>query len=117
MKISNIAVLIALCAVSASSNATKSDEVCKASKSYKLYESADKIVIYRNKIISAQNQIADDDAAAQIGGISNKSLRYKSSQDIVRYTRWTNEEFNKYKQLGGTALSAGNVQKPKSPCW
>lgn len=110
-----LAIVFAVCAVNVSAN-TKS-EACKSSQAYKLYESADKIGIYRGKIIKAQNAIADDDAAAKIGGISNKSKRYNASQDIVRYTRWTNEEFVKYKQLGGTALNPDSISKPKSPCW
>ncbi|WP_417211970.1 hypothetical protein [Acinetobacter venetianus] len=90
---------------------------CRSTHAYKLYESADKIVIYRNKIVSAQNAIADDEEAARIGGITNKSKRYKASKDIVRYTRWMNQEFENYKQLGGTALNAESISKPKSPCW
>lgn len=112
-----ITALIALNAVSASAFAKKSDEACKSSQPYKLYESADKIVIYRNKITAAQNALAEDDEAARIGGITNKSKRYKASQEIVRYNRWTNEEFAKYKQLGGTALNPESISKPKSPCW
>ncbi|WP_151765744.1 hypothetical protein [Acinetobacter colistiniresistens] len=103
--------------MSVTSHAMTKDEACRTSHAYKLYESADKIVIYRSKITAAQNAIADDDEAARIGGISNKSKRYKASQDIVRYTRWTNEEFAKYKQLGGTALNPESISKPKSPCW
>lgn len=112
-----MATLITVCAVSSISAATTADEACRAGKPFKLYQSADKISIYRQQIVSAQKALADDDAAAKIGGISNSAQRYKAYQTIVRYTRWTNEEFIKYKQLGGTALNAESINAPKSPCW
>lgn len=109
-------ILIAYSAVSVSTHATKADE-CRSSQAYKIYESADKISIYRDKVIAAQNALVDDAEAARIGGITNKSKRYKASQNLVRYTRWTNDEFTRYKQLGGTASNPESISKPKSPCW
>lgn len=89
---------------------------CKASNRYALYLEQNKVVIARNGIDRAKADLARDDQAAKIGGVSNKSLRYSASNRLISSTEIMNKAFSKYKNLGGTASSPERVVKPSNPC-
>jgi len=91
-------------------------KVCQNTNEYKLYETSTAIVNGQQTINNAEQTIQREKDGSKISGYVNKQLMYQMGNLISMTSRQNDENFDKYKKLGGSAWRIGSVKAIPNPC-
>lgn len=91
-------------------------KACQNTNEYKLYETSISIVNGQQTINNAEQTIQREKDGARISGYVNKQVMYQMGSLISRVNRQNDENFDKYRKLGGSAWRIGSVKATPNPC-
>ncbi len=91
-------------------------KACQNTNDYRLYEASALIVNNRSRAAGAQQRMQEEKEGAKISGYVNTDVMYKMGNVVAGANRLNEDNFQIYKQLGGTARNVEAVQRLPNPC-
>jgi hypothetical protein len=89
---------------------------CQNTNEYKLFDASVHIVMNQAIAVNAQNEIDRQKEGEKISGYVDKQVMYEMGNKIAGVKRINKDNFEIYKQLGGTARNVESVRTLDNPC-